>query len=330
MVMSQRGQTERTPGPGANVVREDSIARIAASILDDPRTRHLSTACPPDRQAVGRILGHLMTLVFPGFYGPRNVGAEAIEALVTSTVGELSTLLAEQIAAALRYQLDVESRGHLPREANRACEVRAERLVDLFLSRLPAVRGMLSLDVQAAYDGDPAAHHTDEAILCYPGVRAITVHRLAHELYRMDVPLLPRIMNEIAHAETGIDIHPGASIGASFFIDHGTGVVIGETTEIGDHCKLYQGVTLGAKSFPKDEKGRLQRGIRRHPRLEDHVTVYAGTTILGGDTVIGAGSVVNGGVFLTSSVPPGHVVRGPRVDLTLRSNPEMPPGMYAI
>ena len=189
---------------------------------------------------------------------------------------------------------------------------------------------MLSLDVQAAYDGDPAARNTAEVIACFPGIRALMVHRMVHELHRMDVPLIPRMLSEHIHSQTGIDIHPGARIGQSFFIDHGTGVVIGETTVIGDHCKVYHGVTLGAKSFKQDERGRLMRGTKRHPTLEDHVTVYAGASILGGDTVIGAGSVVSGGVFLTESVPPGHMVHGHKTSLTLRSNPQMPPTNFNI
>ncbi|MBL1216399.1 MAG: hypothetical protein D8M59_02770 [Planctomycetes bacterium] len=202
------------------------------------------------------------------------------------------------------------------------CDRLAAEITHAFLGRLPEVRRLLSLDVQAALDGDPAAEHTDETIFCYPGVMAIMVHRLAHELYRLDVPLLPRIMSEYAHSITGIDIHPGAEVGESFFIDHGTGVVIGETTVIGKHCKVYQGVTIGAKSFPKDARGRLIRGVKRHPTLGDYVTVYASATILGGDTVIGEGCVISGGVFLTRSVPPGHIVRAIGPELVVRTNPE--------
>jgi serine O-acetyltransferase len=164
---------------------------------------------------------------------------------------------------------------------------------------------MMSEDVQAAFDGDPAAHTTDETIFCYPGIYAISVQRLAHELYKMDVPLLPRIMTEHAHSLTGIDINPGAKLGRSFFIDHGTGVVIGETTEIGDFVKVYQGVTLGAIA---PDYGQALRGQKRHPTIQDHVTIYAGATILGGDTVIGQGSVIGGNVFITQSVPPHNRV----------------------
>jgi len=170
------------------------------------------------------------------------------------------------------------------------------------------LRRMLAKDVQAAYDGDPAAGCIDEIILSYPAVYAITAYRAAHELHQMGVPLLPRMLTELVHSRTGIDIHPGAQIGESFFIDHGTGVVIGETTIIGNNVKLYQGVTLGALSFPKDEKGRLIRGHKRHPTIEDNVVIYSGATILGGDTVIGERSIIGGNVWLTESVPPGSRV----------------------
>ncbi len=309
---------------------EESTRRLTVSILADERTRHISAAYLPDHQAVLDILDKLTWLLFPGFFPPRDTTARTMGIHVASVLAEIGPALFEQITGALRYERGVASSGATFEKRCAECDAKALQIADAFISKLPGVRDMLSLDVEAAFDGDPAAHHTDETIFCYPGLRAISVHRLSHELYRMDVPLIPRIMSETAHSETGIDIHPGATIGNYFFIDHGTGVVIGETTVIGDHCKIYQGVTIGAKSFPKDERGRLKRDVKRHPTLEDHVTVYAGATILGGDTIIGAGSVVSGGVFLTESVPPGHVVHGPKVELSLRSNPEMPPGMYSI
>ena len=180
-----------------------------------------------------------------------------------------------------------------------------EEVVDAFLSRLPEVRRMLETDAQAAYEGDPAATSRMEVVMAYPGMYAVTVHRLAHELYRLKVPVIPRIMSELAHSKTGIDIHPGATIGERFFIDHGTGVVIGETTVIGRNVKLYQGVTLGALSFPKDENtGMLMKGHKRHPNVEDNVVIYAGATILGGDTVIGHDSEIGGNVWLMESIPP--------------------------
>ncbi len=188
-----------------------------------------------------------------------------------------------------------------------------------FLQRIPHLREMLAGDVQAAYDGDPAAINTDEVLLAYPGMLAITVYRVAHELWKLEVPLIPRIMTEHAHGWTGIDIHPGAQIGKNFFIDHGTGVVIGETTQIGENVKIYQGVTLGALSFPKDERGRLIRGTKRHPTIENDVTIYANATILGGTTVIGQGSTIGGNVFITSSVPPGCMVSLKSPELKFRN-----------
>lgn len=288
--------------------REDNILEVVGRLVapgpEHDRIEQLSTTHLPNRDVVLWILEQLHGVIYPGFFGPRDLTRETLAEHVLGVLEEVRSDLVEQIAGALRYHEEVPDRAH--------------EITAAFLDRLPEIRRQLSLDVQAAYDGDPAARHTDEAVLCYPGVRAMTVHRIAHELLRLEVPLIPRIMQEWAHAETGIDIHPGATIGDSFFIDHGTGVVIGETTVIGRGCKVYQGVTLGAKSFPKDERGRLMRGVKRHPTLEDNVTVYAGATILGGDTVIGAGSVVNGGVFLVQSVPPNHVVQAPLVEITLR------------
>ena len=180
-----------------------------------------------------------------------------------------------------------------------------DEVVDTFIARLPEVRRMLETDTQAAYEGDPAATSRMEVVMAYPGMYAVTVHRLAHELYRLKVPIIPRIMTELAHSKTGIDIHPGATIGEGFFIDHGTGVVIGETTVIGNNVKIYQGVTLGALSFPKDEStGMLMKGHKRHPNVEDNVVIYAGATILGGDTVIGHDSEIGGNVWLMESIPP--------------------------
>jgi serine O-acetyltransferase len=184
-----------------------------------------------------------------------------------------------------------------------------------FLKKVPLLRELLADDVQAIFDGDPAAKSLEEIIFSYPGLKAITTYRIAHELHTQGIPLVPRIMTEYAHAVTGIDIHPGAKIGRRFCIDHGTGIVIGETTEIGNDVKLYQSVTLGALSFPRDEKGNLVRGKKRHPTIEDNVTIYAGATILGGETRIGKGSVIGGNVWLTSSVAPGTkvIIETPRL-----------------
>jgi serine O-acetyltransferase len=185
---------------------------------------------------------------------------------------------------------------------------KARALTTQFLSALPALRSTLLDDAQAAFDGDPAAVNLDEVILSYPGLLAVTVYRIAHELHQLGIPLMPRIMTEWAHAKTGADIHPGAHIGPSFFLDHATGAVIGETTHIGAQVKLYQGVTLGALSHPKDAGGRVIRGTKRHPTVEDGVTIYANATVLGGETTLGSGSVVGGSVFITRSIPPASRV----------------------
>lgn len=255
----------------------------------------------------------LRQIVFPGFFDPEHVDAAAFQEHVRRLTSAAAGILHREVAGALRYPRRVGE--PLPTSGDFPYEV-----VHTFFDRLAHVREMLALDVQAAYDGDPAAEHTDEIVLCYPGLDAVFAHRIAHELYRMGVPLLPRLIAEQAHSRTGIDIHPGAKIGESFFVDHGSGTVIGETSVIGKLVKIYQGVTLGARSFPKDERGRAIRGIKRHPTIGDRVNIYAGAVILGGDTVIGDDCVIAGGVFVTSSVPPGHVVQQHRAELTLRPN----------
>jgi serine O-acetyltransferase len=240
---------------------------------------------------------------------------------LTQSVTELSERLYEQVRCCLRYRRQIPGSDADSAECQE-CDTEAAAAVAIFLERLPAVRQLLAADVQAAFDGDPAATSTDETIFCYPGLQAITVQRLAHEFYKLNVPLLPRIMTEYAHGLTGIDIHPGAQLGESFFIDHGTGVVIGETTEIGKSVKVYQGVTLGALS---PAFGQMLRGHKRHPTIEDNVTIYAGATILGGSTVIGAGSVIGGNVFITTSVPPQNQVIAEPPKLTYRDRTKRGP-----
>jgi serine O-acetyltransferase len=260
----------------------------------------------PSREALAFVVDELRSVLFPGYFGTNwELNAEALEFHVGATLDRLLRTLAEQIRRALCFSCK-------ERQPARCadCEQRADALTGQFLSRLPEVRRLLATDVQAAYEGDPAATSPAETILCYPGIQALTCQRLAHELYLLDVPLLPRIITEHAHSLTGIDIHPGARIGDRFFIDHGTGVVIGETCEIGNRVRLYQGVTLGARSFPLDEHGHPVKGIPRHPIVEDDVIVYSGATVLGRITV-GAGSVIGGNVWLTHSVPPGS-----RIDQT--------------
>jgi serine O-acetyltransferase len=256
----------------------------------------------PSDESVKEILTLFQEVLFIGYFGKQEIPDWDLEPHLHVLMSQVYEALASQIAKSLVHECQ------MPREGCDRCRSNGEMNAAKIIGKIPRIREVLEGDVQAAFDGDPAAKSFDEIIFAYPGLRAIMVHRIAHELYLQDVPLLPRIMSEYAHAITGIDIHPGATIGKNFFIDHGTGVVIGETTVIGNNVKIYQGVTLGALSFPKDERGNLLRDIKRHPTLEDNVTVYSGTTILGGDTVIGRGSTVGGNVWLTKSVPPGTKV----------------------
>ncbi|MGQ9604007.1 MAG: serine O-acetyltransferase EpsC [bacterium] len=256
----------------------------------------------PSDESVREILSLFQEILFIGYFGRQTIPNWELESHLHVLMSELYDRLSVQIAKSFRHEC---VGAH---EVCDNCKSRGEDHALQLISKVPKLRKMLEGDVQAAYDGDPAAKSFDEVIFSYPCIKAIMVHRIAHELYLQGVPLLPRIMSEYAHQITGIDIHPGAKIGKSFFIDHGTGVVIGETTVIGDNVKIYQGVTLGALSFPKDEKGNLLRGIKRHPTIEDNVTIYAGATVLGGDTVIGKGATIGGNVWITQSVPPGTKV----------------------
>jgi serine O-acetyltransferase len=271
------------------------VAAVVASDLADPVLRHLDTGSLPDRLAVIELVQLIRELLFPGYFGRRDVTARTLPYHVGDLLGVIRDSLAVQVDNVLRHQA---LRHGQPAPRGRRS---ADAVVSAFLDAIPRLRAVLATDVQAAYEGDPAAKDTDEVIFAYPGIFAITVHRVAHELHRLGVPLIPRIMSEYAHARTGIDIHPGAVIGESFFIDHGTGVVIGETTVIGREVKIYQGVTLGAMST---RGGQTLRGVKRHPTLEDRVTVYSGASILGGATVIGREAVISSNVFVTESVPP--------------------------
>jgi serine O-acetyltransferase len=278
------------------IVASYEASRDPAQHLDPDRRR-------PSRTAVVRILERLFAVLYPGFYGIQHLTRDNVEFHVGALLDDVVADLYDQVL--LAFQLD-ETPAQLG-DGTGAPE-RAEGAVEWFLARLPELRRLLVLDLTAAMGGDPAARSYAEIVLAYPGFEAITVQRIAHELWDLGVPLVPRIMTEIAHSKTGIDIHPGATIGDSFFIDHGTGVVIGETTIIGKNVKIYQGVTLGALSFPRDPSGRLLRGVKRHPTLEDDVVVYSGATILGGDTVIGKGAVIGGNTWVIESVAPGDKV----------------------
>jgi serine O-acetyltransferase len=253
----------------------------------------------PSREAVTAIVDDVRAVLFPGHFG-ESFTSTSLRYAVGARLDRVARDLAEQSWRGLAFVC--EHAGN--REKCAACAARGKTIAEAFVARLPAVRALLETDVRAAFDGDPAATFVDETLLCYPGVTAIIQHRIAHELFRLRVPLIPRIISELAHAATGIDIHPGAEIGASFFIDHGTGVVIGETCAIGEHVRLYQGVTLGARGFPSDEDGHPVKGLPRHPVVQDGVVIYAGATILGRIT-IGKGATIGGNVWLTRSVAPG-------------------------
>ncbi len=279
------------------------VDALLASYRGDPRAHHINRRFLPSRDEIIAILELYLQLFYPGYYGRQDLTDENVGYHVGVLLTTLREKLTRQIGQCLCYA--AENEGTL---SEQDCAAAARQLAGRLLARLPEVRACLLDDVQAAFDGDPAATNLDEVILAYPGMLAVTVYRIAHELHEMGIPLMPRIMTEWAHATTGADIHPGASVGGSFFIDHATGVVVGETTEIGDHVKLYQGVTLGALSHPRDERGRVIRNTKRHPTVEDHVTVYANATVLGGETTLGAGTVVGGSVFMTQSVPAGSRV----------------------
>ncbi len=260
---------------------------------------HLEGRDLPSKKVVTEVLEDLFTILFPGYLGKEEVTKANIKYMLGNTLTTVYTRLTIEIEKSLKY---ICRKIECPQDV---CQKRAHIVVKGLLEKLPEIRATLSGDIQAAYAGDPAAVSTDEVILSYPCVLAITTYRIAHELYLEGIPLIPRIMSEHVHSLTGIDIHPGARIGKNFFIDHGTGVVIGETTEIGDNVKLYQGVTLGALSFPKDEKGNIIKGRKRHPTVGNNVVIYSGATLLGPDAVIGNNVVIGGNVWITSPVASG-------------------------
>jgi len=280
--------------------RERIVEAIVESYERYGGINHIDGVNLPSRDAVIEITKDLLKLVFPGFYDRNPVHTSEIADYAQELVASISRRLQHEIHKSLEYRPCPDcDKAHLDDEA--------ARVAHDFLSEIPQIRGVLQSDVLAAYEGDPAAISHEEIIVAYPGIMAIAVQRMGHVLYKKHIALIPRIMTEYAHSITGIDIHPGAEIGREFFIDHGTGVVIGETGVIGKHVKIYQGVTLGAKSFKKDDQGRVVKGNKRHPNIEDDVTIYAGATILG-DVTIGRGSVIGGNVWLLDSVPPNTVV----------------------
>jgi serine O-acetyltransferase len=290
-----RGATSQAPERRALA---DIVERLRSA--QDGLSRWPEAACQllPSRDALIAVVEALRSVLFPGYFGDTDLDEATLPFHLGATLDRAAHALREQIRRGLCAVCAEPDPRRCPQ-----CDERAGELARRFLSRLPDVRRLLATDVQAAYEGDPAAKSHSEAILCYPGILAVTNYRLAHELQTLDVPLLPRMITEHAHSIAGIDIHPGAQIGERLFIDHGTGVVIGETAIIGNRVRIYQGVTLGARSFPLDENGHPIKGVPRHPIIEDDVIIYSGATILGRVT-IGARSVIGGNVWLTHSVPP--------------------------
>jgi serine O-acetyltransferase len=276
---------------------------MVKSCADEHTIDHVGAALIPSKDEIIRVLNVLNDLLFPGYFGKQELTRSALEYHLGDEMTTLFDLLSAEISKSIRHECR-----RMDSLCVRCAQKGREEALG-FMEKLPRVRHLLALDVRAHYDGDPAAKSLDEIVFCYPGLYAIFVYRVAHELWLRGIPLLPRIMTEHAHSLTGIDIHPGAEIETEFFIDHGTGVVIGETTEIGHRVRIYQGVTLGALSVPREsEGGNSLRGKKRHPTIEDDVTIYAQATILGGETVIGARCVIGGNVWLTSSVPPDTTV----------------------
>lgn len=266
------------------------------------------------QRAIHEVVDEMVAILFPGCHGREAIPEGDLREGVDQKLAEVARSLYGQVVRALEYQCTQD-----PCEDCTRCDERAADAMDYVLRSLPEVQRTLQEDIVAGYEGDPAAQSTMEIVMSYPGFFAIVVHRIAHLLYEKKIPLVPRIMSECAHSRTGIDIHPGATIGPGFFIDHGTGVVIGETCEIGANVKLYQGVTLGALSFEKDDDGKPVKGIKRHPNVGDYVVIYAGATILGGNTTIGNHSEIGGNVWLTHSVPPGSKVYNQQPSPLIRS-----------
>lgn len=291
------------------------VNELVASCQDDRITAHIDEPLIPDVQLIIRVTNQIIDLLYPGYFGEQELSFDTLEYHIGSEVNEIYSELALQISRSIRHKCK--------RLASICmnCIEEGQKISYQFITRLPYLREILRTDVIAAMEGDPAAKNFEEIVFSYPGLKAITYHRIAHELYKLEVPLIPRIINEHAHSLTGIDIHPGAKIGSHFFIDHGTGIVIGETTEIGENVRIYQGVTLGALSLPKDTVDKL-RYTKRHPTLEDNVIIYAGSTILGGNTVIGENSVIGGNVWLTHSVPANSKVNSKQPETHHQKNSE--------
>lgn len=293
----------------------DIIEKVLESYNDLRGINHIEGTNLPSREAVEEIVNDVLNIIFPGYYEKQELSFEDLTQYLWEKVVSVYHNLSKEISKSLKTQEEIGSK------TDEEVSGLAVSLTLRFLSRIPFIRQKLNRDVQASYEGDPAAKNFHEIIISYPGLFAIAIYRVAHELYHLEVPLIPRIITEYAHRSTGIDIHPGAHIGDHFFIDHGTGVVVGETTEIGDNVRLYQGVTLGALSFKKDSEGRIMKGGKRHPTIEDNVVIYAGATILGGETVVGKNSIIGGNVWLLESVPPNTTITHQPPNLVYKEKP---------
>ncbi len=292
---------------------EQLVDKIVHTYKGDSGINFIDASNLPVRGKIVDILELFMEVIFPGYTGRHQVTKSNVKATIAETISHVYKNLAEQLERAYRYSCRMK-------ECDSGdCHINAQQVANFLLNQIPAIRELLKGDVAAAFDGDPAAQSYEEIVISYPCIIAIATHRIAHHLYLKEVPLIPRIMAEWAHSRTGIDIHPGARIGKSFFIDHGTGVVIGETSIIGNNVKIYQGATLGAHSFRKDARGRIIKGGKRHPTIEDNVTIYAEATLLG-DITVGKGSTVGGNAWIKNSVPPGVTVMVTDNDLVYKKN----------
>jgi serine O-acetyltransferase len=285
---------------------EESVPELLRSYQQAGGLNNRAAHNMPSKGAVGQICEGLLQILFPGFHDREAVHDGSLDELTASRLASMISRLTDQVRKSVRIGNPHKPTGRTPPIIRKFCQA------------LPEVRDLLRTDIEAAFNGDPATLHREEIILSYPFIEAIAIQRLAHRLYVYGAPVVPRMMTEWAHSRTGIDIHPGASIGTHFFIDHGTGVVIGETCDIGNHVKLYHGVTLGARSFVKDDSGHIVKGGKRHPDVEDNVTIYPNSTILGGETVIGANSTIGGNVFLIQSVAPNSLVIYEEKQLVIR------------
>lgn len=301
---------------------KEQLPALTSQIVDsyhpDDGMNHLGHCPLPNYESIVEAILDLKDILYPGYHRKVGLHSGNIQYHVGGLVDSLHDRLTTQIGRALQHEHRVTQK-HRDCESEIDFEAKGQAMAIEFLTRIPELRRALATDVRAAYDGDPACQTTDEIVFCYPGFAAITVYRIAHTMQRLGVPFIPRMMTEWAHRETGIDIHPGATIGDYFFIDHGTGVVIGETCEIGRHVKIYQGVTLGALSFPTDADGQLVRGHKRHPTIEDRVVIYANATVLGGRTVIGHDSVIGSSVWVTRTVSPFTTVTLEKPQLKVRN-----------